>query len=166
MHRAAFALAITVAATEQLSHHALDVGAFGDAMAMAAVIAYDAIGGPQIGADADRDSFFATVRVHNTVDPILTAKLQGQLFEVANQYHLAIHLNARVGLRLNTCRGAGVDGHTRQLSRLVIVDLEDVPSPRTTGRLQDQRWRQSRYMPAMREQLDRQLTAALKVVTL
>ncbi len=62
VHRAAFAPAVTVNPAEQLRHHAIDIGAFGNTVPVAAVVAHDAIGA-LVCTDADRARFLATVRV-------------------------------------------------------------------------------------------------------
>ena len=74
VHRATLALAVAGPPAEQLGHHAFHVGAFGDAVA--AVVAHDAIGDSQVGADANRDRLLAAVWVHDAVDPVLQAEPQ------------------------------------------------------------------------------------------
>ena len=99
---AALALAVAVAPPEQLGHHPVDVGALGDAVAVAAMVADDPIGQPQVGADPDRDGLLPDVRMHDAVDAVVEAELQGQLLEAADHHHLAVHLDrlARRGCAL------------------------------------------------------------------
>ena len=116
VHRAALALAVAVAPAEQLGHHAVDVGALGDAVAVAAMVADDAIGDAQVRADADGDRLLADVRVHDAVDPVVEAELERQLLEVTDQHHLAIHLNALAGVERNQLRRLGHIAHLDALS--------------------------------------------------
>ena len=59
VHRAALALAVAVDPSEQLGHHAADVAAFRDAMAVAAMGAGDPVCTRQRLADADGDRLLA-----------------------------------------------------------------------------------------------------------
>lgn len=64
VHRAALAAAQAVAAAEDLQHHAGEVAALGDRVAVAAVRAGDEVVGAQVRADADGDRLLARVEVH------------------------------------------------------------------------------------------------------
>ena len=87
VHGAALALAVAVHAPEQLGHHAPDVGALGDAMAVAAVGAGHAVSHRQGRAHADRDRLLTDVRVHRAVDLARDAELDGPLVELPDQDH-------------------------------------------------------------------------------
>ena len=93
VHRAALAFAVAVDAPEQLGHHALHVRALGDAVAVAAVRAGHPIGVRQVGAHADGDGFLADIGVHGAVDLACRPQLDRELVELADQDHLAQHLD-------------------------------------------------------------------------
>ena len=93
VHGAALALAVAVGAAEQLGHHAPDVGALGDAVAVAAVGAGDAIARRQVRAHPDRDRLLAHVGMHRAVDLAGHPQLDGPLVELPDQDHRAQHLD-------------------------------------------------------------------------
>src|SRR5258705_11141250 len=64
VHRAALALAVAGLPAIQLGHHAVEVGALGDAMAVAPMRRDDPVALTERGADANRDRLLADVAVH------------------------------------------------------------------------------------------------------
>ena len=86
VHGAALALAIAVHPPEQLRHHAADVGALGDAMAMAPVGADHAVAHGQGRAHPDRHGLLAHVGMHRAVDLPGHPQLDGQLVELPDQH--------------------------------------------------------------------------------
>src|SRR5262249_29595230 len=93
VHRAALALAVAVDAAEELRHHALDVGALGDAVAVSAMRAGHAVGGREVCANADGDRFLSDVWMNGAVDLSCCPQLERELVELPDQNHLAQHLD-------------------------------------------------------------------------
>jgi hypothetical protein len=91
VHGAALPLGVAVHAAEELGHHAPDVGALGDAVAVAAVGARHAVPGREARADADGHRLLADVGMHGPVDLAGDAELDGALVELADQDHGAEH---------------------------------------------------------------------------
>ena len=88
VHAAAVAAAVAVLAAEDLGHHAGEIEALGDAMAVTAVRARDQVVRPELRADADGDRLHADVRVHGTVDQPLVEQPAGADLEGADPAHL------------------------------------------------------------------------------
>ena len=119
VHRAALALAITGLPAVELGHHAVQIGALGDAMAMAAMGRDDAVGPGQCRADADRDRFLADIAMHDAVDLAGEVIGRGALLEMADRQHPAQHLALLLGwqVRRDTL------GHRRHPSGPVLVSV-------------------------------------------
>src|SRR5262249_37527304 len=93
VHGAALALAVAVDPAEQLGHHPPDVGALGDAVAVAAVGAGHAIGDGERRADADGDRLLTHVGRDRAVDLAGEPQLDGALVELADHDHRPQHLH-------------------------------------------------------------------------
>ena len=93
VHRPALALAVAVDAAEQLGHHAPDVGALGDAVPVAPVVARHAVSRGQARAHAGGDGLLAHVGMHGPVDLAGHAQRDGPLVELADEDHRAEHLH-------------------------------------------------------------------------
>ena len=92
VHRAALAVADAGALAPDLGHHAVDVHALGDAVAVAAVSAGDAVVLAQVHADAGGRRFLAGVEVHEAGN-VAAGKLGVQtLLELADRPHGAVRL--------------------------------------------------------------------------
>ena len=92
VHGAALALAVTGRTTEELGHHAVDVSAFGDAVAVAAMGTGDVIGILQVGTDRHRHAFFTNVGVQGPHYFALAGLVFRLFLEQANAPHALIHL--------------------------------------------------------------------------
>src|SRR5262245_53679978 len=104
MHRTALALAVAGLATVKFGHHAVQIGAFGDAMTVAAMGRNNAVAGIERTADAHGDCFLTNVAMH---DPEYFAGVvigRGALLEAANRQHPTQHLTLPVGRQV--CRYA------------------------------------------------------------
>ncbi len=75
VHRTALAFAVAGLPAVKLGHHAVQVGALRDAMAVAAMRRDDPVAALERGADADRDRLLTDVAVHDAVD--LAGKVVG-----------------------------------------------------------------------------------------
>jgi len=73
-----------------LGHHAFDFDALGDAMAVSAVVARNAIVVAQLHAHAGSRGFLAGIQMHETRDPALGEFDVNAIFEFANGLHCAI----------------------------------------------------------------------------
>ena len=110
VHRAALALAVAGLPPVELGHHAVEVGALGDAVAVAAMRRDDPVAAIERGADADGDRLLADVAVHDAVDLAGEIIGRGALLEAADGEHLAQHLALLVGRQV---RGHGPSGQVR-----------------------------------------------------
>ena len=103
VHRAALAVAEAVALAVDLGHHALDVAALGDRVAVAAMRAGDVVVGAEVGADAGRDRLLARVEMHEARD-LAGGELGVQaLLELADRAHHAVGLEQLVLGELARC---------------------------------------------------------------
>src|SRR5207244_4047298 len=68
VHGAALALAVSGLPPVELGHHAVEVGALGDAVAVAAVRRDDPVAAVERRADADRDRLLTDIAMHDAVD--------------------------------------------------------------------------------------------------
>ncbi len=115
VHGAAQAPAIAGLAAHQLGHHALQVRALGDAVAVAAVVAADVVVRAQVGAGPRGDGLLADVAVRGALHVARLEQLGRVLLEAADAVHGAVQFQqqGRVGLlRLGSaaCRGFGHGG--------------------------------------------------------
>src|SRR5262249_5653990 len=97
MHRSALALAVAGLPTVQLGHHAVQIGALRDAMAMAAMRRDDAVGAGERAAHADRNRLLADIAMHDAVDLAADIVGRGALLEMADRQHLPQYLALLVG---------------------------------------------------------------------
>ena len=87
MHRAAAPLAIAALAAEELGEHRLELGALGDAMAVAAMGRGDAVGVAERHADADRRRLLPDRQMHGAVAQAADVRIFGRLLETADAMH-------------------------------------------------------------------------------
>jgi len=99
VHRAAFALAVAGLTAVQLGHHTVQVGAFGDAVAVAAMGRNDPVTAGRARADANGDRLLADVAVHDAVNLAGAIVVRGAFLEAPDGEHLAQHLTLLVGGR-------------------------------------------------------------------
>ena len=97
VHGSAFALAVAGLAPVELGHHAVEVGALGDAVAMPAMRRDDPVTAVERGTDADGDRFLTDVAVHDAVDLAGIVVGRGSFLEAADGEHLAQHFTLLVG---------------------------------------------------------------------
>jgi hypothetical protein len=90
VHRAALAAAQAILAAKNLGHHRLDVAAFGDAVAVAAVGRGDVILVVQMEADADPRRLFAGIEMDETGDVARRELLVDGVLELADGAHLSV----------------------------------------------------------------------------
>ena len=90
MHGAALAAAEPVLAPENLVHHAVDVAALGDAMAVAAMRGGDGVAVVEMHADADARRLLAGIKMHEAGDVAGRELLVHPLLEFADQPHAAV----------------------------------------------------------------------------
>ena len=102
VHRAAFAVAIAVAAAEQLGHHQVDVGALGDGVAVAAMGAGDAVGSAEGGAHPHGNGFLADIGVDHAGDVALVKFFDGPGVKSTDGDHLSVHIQQQAGIN---CHG-------------------------------------------------------------
>ena len=92
VHGATLALAIAGGAAKQLGHHAFDISALGNTMAVAAMRAGDVIAALQRFAHAHGDGFLADVEVRQAGHLGRLVKLVHLLFEGTNLSHLLVQV--------------------------------------------------------------------------
>lgn len=91
VHRAALAPAVAFGAAEKFAEHLAELGALGDAMAVAAMGGGDLVGRAQRLADADGDGLLPGIHVGQAGHLGLEVELVGVILEGADAGHLAIH---------------------------------------------------------------------------
>ena len=96
MHRAALALAIAGLSAVELGHHAVEVGALGDAVAMAAMGRNDPVALAKRRTDADRDRLLAYVAVDDAVDFAGEIVGRGALLETPDRQHRPKHAQLHI----------------------------------------------------------------------
>jgi hypothetical protein len=101
VHRAALAAADAGILAEHLGHHAVDVTALGDRVAVPAVRRPDVIRGQKILTDADRDGLLPGVEVNEPRDVAGGVFLVQAFLESANLAHLPIGLQELVFVELH-----------------------------------------------------------------
>ena len=87
VHGAAEAAAVAVDAPHQLGHHAVDAGALGDAVAVAAVVADDVVVHAEIRARRRRHRLLADVAVGGALHQALVEQLGRPLVEAPDLHH-------------------------------------------------------------------------------
>jgi hypothetical protein len=87
VHRAAAAVAIAVFLAEELGEHPRRIGAFGDAMAVAAMRGKNVVVASEFECCADRTRFLPDRQMHRAVDQAAHVACFGGLFELADQLH-------------------------------------------------------------------------------
>src|SRR5262249_29420517 len=87
VHRPAETAAVAGLAPHQLGHHPIDARALGDAMAVAAMVAHDAVLLAQRRARARGHRFLADERVRGTLDEAGLEQLRRLLVEAADSHH-------------------------------------------------------------------------------
>ena len=92
VHGAALALVGAGGALEDLGHHAPDVDALGDAVAVAAVGGGEVVGVGEVGADAGGDGLLADGEVEGAAQGALADLREGAELEVADGHHGGEHL--------------------------------------------------------------------------
>ena len=97
MHRAAEATAITGVAAQQFGHHAVEVGALGDAVAVASMVAGHVIVVAQDRADGRGDRLLADVAVRGALDQPFLEQVGGALLERANAPHRRVNFLELLG---------------------------------------------------------------------
>ena len=90
VHRAAEAAAVAGLAPEQLRHHAREVGALGDAVAVAAVMADDEVLVLERRAGADGNRLLADVGMRRALDRTVQEQLCNTLVEAAHAAKLIV----------------------------------------------------------------------------
>ena len=98
VHRAAAPLAIAGFLAEEFGEHRLQVGALGDAMAMAAVGRGDSVGVGQRHADPDRRRLLPDREMHGAVGQPAHIRVFGRFLEAADAVHAPQGIE-RVGRR-------------------------------------------------------------------
>ena len=91
MHGTAFALAVAGFFAQQFGEHSIGGGAFRQTMSMAAMRAGDVVGALQSLAHANRDRFFADIKVGQTRHQRARIKLVNLRFKLADGNHLPVH---------------------------------------------------------------------------
>ena len=94
---AAAAETVAGAASHDLGHQAPDIGAFGETMAVAAMIAGDHVVAAQQRAHADRHRFLPGAQMHQPGDDARGRKIAHLFFEAADQLHRAQQPQAFLG---------------------------------------------------------------------
>ena len=92
VHGAALALAVTGGTAKELGHHAIDIGALGNAVAVAAVGAGDVIRVLQVRADGHPHAFFTDVGMQGSHHLTLAGLVFRLLLEQAYAPHALIHV--------------------------------------------------------------------------
>jgi len=87
MHRTALAFAVARLPPVDFGHHPLHIGAFGDAVTMASVVAHNTVRFAQMSADARRNGFLPDVGVHETGDFPGVEFLDQPFLETPNGQH-------------------------------------------------------------------------------
>src|SRR3977135_888246 len=124
VHRPALALAVAGLPPVKLGHHAVEVGALGDAVAVAAMRRDDPVALIERGADTDRDRLLADVAMHDAVDLAVAVIGRGAFLETADRQHLAQHLALLVGRQV---RRLGAVHRGNPSGR--VGAFHDVPAP-------------------------------------
>ena len=106
VHGAAEALAVAGLAPHQLRHHAVDAGALGDAVAVAAVVGGDDVVVAQGRADAGGDRLLALVAVGRALDDAFLEEVGGLVLEGADAAHGDVEVAERLGPDGDVARGA------------------------------------------------------------
>ena len=102
MHRAALAAAQTVAPAEDLGHHAVDVAALGDAVAVAPVGAGDVVAVVQVDAHADGGCFLPGVEMDESGNAAFGKLAMHTLLELADRVHGAVALQKLFAIELHS----------------------------------------------------------------
>ena len=117
VHRAALAVAVAVGAAEELRHHPVDAGAFGDGVAVAAVGAGYSIGDPQSRAHSNRHRFLADVGVDHSRNITLVELFHRPPVEGADGDHLPVHFQQQPVIHDHglhpSCPGEHLNGSPR-----------------------------------------------------
>ena len=92
MHGAALALAVAGLTSHQLGEHPAQIGALGDAVAVAAVVGNDVVVVGQVGADAHADGLLAVVGVDRRAGQVHLGQLDGLLLKFADGGHPGIQI--------------------------------------------------------------------------
>ena len=101
MHRAALAAAQAVLAAEDLVHHRPRVAALGDAVAVAAVGAGDAVASCEVHAEADAGRLLAGVEMDEARDVAGRELLVHPLLELADRAHLVVGVQQLAATQLH-----------------------------------------------------------------
>jgi hypothetical protein len=101
VHGAALALAVPGLTPIELGHHAVEIGALGDAMAVAAMGGDDAVVRRERRAHPDCHRLLADIAMHHAVDPASHIVGRGALLEAADGEHLPQHLALPVGRKVH-----------------------------------------------------------------
>jgi len=80
-------MAVSGASSQELSQHSIDLRSFGDAVAMATVVATYEIFLSEIRTRSCRDCFLSNVTVSRSLDRPFLEELRGRLFEASNPKH-------------------------------------------------------------------------------
>ena len=99
----------------QLSHHQRNVGAFGDAVAVTAVIAGHEIIFAEVGADGGGNRFLTDIAVRGALDETFFEQLMGVFVEAPDPAHRRVYTFENLGRQLHvgcrafrrSCRGHG-----------------------------------------------------------
>ena len=91
VHRTAFSAAVSGFFSQQFGKHQFRRGAFGEAVAMAAMRAGDVVIGAQRFANSDRDRFFADVKVRQARHQRARVQFIYIFFKQTDRHHLAVH---------------------------------------------------------------------------
>ena len=83
---------VAALAAEKLAHHALDAGALGDGMAVAAMIGGDAVLGGEVQADAGGDALLADGDMQRPGHHALLVGVEGSGLEGADPAHGAVEI--------------------------------------------------------------------------
>ena len=92
MHGATFAFTIASRAPKQLGHHALNIGPFGNAVAMSAVRAGNVVGVAEVGTHRHGHPFFPNIGMQGAHDLALAGLIFGLFFEQTDTPHAGVHL--------------------------------------------------------------------------
>src|SRR5262249_33738301 len=128
VHRTALAFAVAGLPTVELGHHPVEIGALGDAVAMAAMRRDDPVALAERGAGADGDGRLADIAMHDAVDLAGEIIGRGALLEAADRQHPAQHLALLLGRQVRRKALHGREAHGAWSLRPVGA-FNDAPAP-------------------------------------
>ena len=131
VHGASLALAVAGDASEELGHHAPDVGALGDAVTMAPVGGGDVVGIGEMSADPDSHRLLTDVGVQRPQHLALAGLVFRLLFKEADPPHGGVHVQQFFRRRTVDSHGCGLSS----VSRDFAGPVQRASQPPSTNRL-------------------------------